>query len=550
MSILNKEWVLNYKRKPEESLWSALLASRDIQNPGSFFSNAEISDLHDPFLFPDMKKAVTRIQNAIRARERIIIYGDYDVDGISGTALLIHTLRFLGAEVSYRIPHRIQDGYGLHAKHVQELIDQKVQLLITVDLGISCPDEVSLAQKNDIDVILTDHHTTPLCGASLPSAFATLHPELAKKYPFKDLSGSGVAFKLASALLIATKNEDLIPALTDLASLGTVADCVTLTGENRIITKLGLSQMPKTKWDGLRAILKSAGVWGDQDFTSHTIGFQIGPRLNASGRIDNPYWALQTLLATGQESTQKAEKLESLNKERQELTRTIQEEAEAAIDTSQPILIASGKNWSSGIVGLIAGRLCEKHNKPTFILEDRDDTLIGSARSLSGFHAVHAIEKAAHLLESFGGHEQAAGFHLKKQNYSEFKDILLSHAEKFFRKTPLSPKLQVDLKLLPGEANLEHCERLATFAPFGQNNETPLFLMEDVQILDANPVGREGKHLKFTARFASELLEGIAFNFAQHASAFQTANKLLVHLEKNHWNGLTKPQLRLIDFAP
>ena len=537
MSILGKTWNLNYKRKPDESLWSALLTSRNIENPGQFFSKAEISDLHDPFLFPDMKKAVDRIKKAIRARERIVIYGDYDVDGISGSAILIHTLRFLGAEVSYRIPHRKEDGYGLHQKYIEELIDQKVALLITVDLGISCPDEIALAQKNNIDVILTDHHTTPLGGASLPKAFAILHPELAKAYPFKHLSGSGVAFKLASAL-----SPELIPTLTDLASLGTVADCVPLTGENRSIVKLGLAQMPKTKWDGLKAILQTAGTWNDQNFDTYTIGFQIGPRINASGRMDNPYWALQTLLSEGECAAQKSQRLESLNKERQLLTAQIQEDAETTIDLTAPILIASSKSWPSGLVGLIAGRLQEKHGKPAFILEDRGESLVGSARSYPGFHAVEALQQAAHILETFGGHEQAAGFHLKKENYEEFKKILLN------QKTPPKPQTQVDLELLPGEANLEHCERIASFAPFGEENQSPTFLLQNIRILDFRPVGQEERHLKFSASFGDEILEGIAFNFAPHTAALQKATSLLATLEKNEWNGLTKPQLKLIDF--
>lgn len=546
MSILGKEWVLKYKRQRDESLWAALLASRQIQNPGQFFSSASPEDLHDPFLFEDMQRAVARIQQAIHARERIVIYGDYDVDGISGASLLVHTLRFLGAEVSYRIPHRTTDGYGLHKKYIEELIAQKVSLLITVDLGISCAAEVDLAQKNDLDVIITDHHTVP---KNRPKAFATLHPLLSKSYPFKHLSGSGVAFKLASALLIAAKNEELIQTLTDLASLGTVADCVPLTGENRTIVKLGLKQMTQTRWDGLRAILKSAGVWGDQDFSSYTIGYQIGPRLNASGRIDNPYWAIQTLLAEGKEAEKKSQKLEQLNRERQDLTRAIQEEAEANLDLSKPIIIAEGEGWSSGIVGLIAGRIQEKFGKPTFILEDRGDTLIGSARSLPGFHAVEAIARAADLLESYGGHEQAAGFHMKKANYQEFKKILLDYAEKTLAANPVKAQLEVDLELFPGEISLEHVDKLNGFAPFGISNQRPTFLLQDTKILDFKPVGREESHLKFTAKFADEIIEGIAFNFAQHAEQLKDAKLLLINLERNIWNGTEKPQIKLIDFS-
>lgn len=544
MSILGKTWTLRYERKADESLWSALLVARSIENPGTFFSNASVSDLHDPFLFADMEKAVERLQKAINARERVVVYGDYDVDGLSGAALLIHTLRMLGAEVSYRIPHRREDGYGLHKKYVQELAEQKVSVLITVDLGISCKDEVALAQECGVDVIITDHHTIPQV---LPQAFATLHPKLDANYPFNELSGSGVAFKLACALLITTKNEDWIPYLTDLASLGTVADCVPLVGENRVLVKLGLTQMKNTRWEGLKTILKMAGSW-EKEFTSQTIGFQIGPRLNASGRLESPYWGLQALLADSATASEKCEKLEELNRQRQDMMGKIIEEAEAAVNLDDPVLIAAGP-WSSGVVGLVAGRLQEKHGKPVFILEDRGDSLVGSARSLPGFHCVDTLQKSAALLETFGGHEQAAGFHLKKENYQAFKTALLSHAAELFKKTPLERKLSIDLALTGPDLNLENCEKISKFAPFGIGNETPLFLLENVEILNIRPVGREGKHIKFDGKAAGKIFEGIGFQFGPHEAALQNATRLVVHLEKNEWQDRTSLQLRLVDFA-
>ncbi len=544
MSILGKSWELSHKRQADESLWAALLTARGIENPGQFFADASLADLHDPFLFDDMQKAVDRLQNAINARERIVIYGDYDVDGTSGSSILIHTLRFLGAEVSYRIPHRMKDGYGLHMKYVEELHKQGVSVLITVDCGISCPKEVAAAQELKMDVIITDHHTIP---EEQPPAFATIHPKLSKKYPFKKLSGSGVAFKLACALLIHSKNEDFIPKLTDLASLGTVADCVPLTGENRAIVKLGLKQMRHTEWDGLQAILESAGVWDQEQFTSETIGFQVGPRINASGRIDNPLWAMQALLSKGSEAREKSQKLEDLNKNRQEMTRTMMEEAEASLDLSQPLIIAEGVGWSSGIVGLIAGRLQEKYGKPAFILEDRGDSLVGSARSFPGFHAVTALRQAHDLMENYGGHEQAAGFHLKKENYAEFKKILQTYAKDFFKKTPVKSTLKVDFELQEGDFSLEKIDKVSTFAPFGIGNPSPLFLMKDVQIVNTRPVGKTGDHLKFTAKFQGQLHDGIAFRWGEHEDAFWQAKELLVHLEKNKWNGEEKVQLRLVD---
>jgi single-stranded-DNA-specific exonuclease len=540
-----KAWKIKHQRSANESLWQALLSAREIENPGDFFASASYDDLHDPFLFDDMQKAVDRIMKAIQSKERLVVYGDYDVDGTSGSAILIHTLRMLGGEVSYRIPHRRNDGYGLHNHFIEEVSEKGASVLITVDCGISCPEQVELANTKNLDIIITDHHTVP---EKLPEAFAILHPGLSPKYPFKHLAGSGVAFKLACGLLIHTNNEDFIPGLTDLASLGTVADCVPLQGENRSIVKLGLKQMLDTKWDGLKAILQSAGQWGQPEFTSETIGFQIGPRINASGRIDSPYWAMQALLSTGLEAMDKAMKLEQLNHARRELTRKIQEEAEAVIDSSQPLLMASHPEWPSGIVGLIAGRLQEKHGKPAFIMEERGEFVVGSARSLPGFHCVDAIKSSAHLLENFGGHRQAAGFRLKSDNLDDFVKSMQAYAADFFKNTPIELSLDVDLHLKEEDLSLESIDRLSSFAPYGIGNPMPLFVMETVEVMSSRPVGSTGDHLKFTIKFGDKIIDGIGFQFGKQQESFENAKDLVVELDINEWNGARKPQVKLVDF--
>ncbi|MBU0981450.1 single-stranded-DNA-specific exonuclease RecJ [Patescibacteria group bacterium] len=538
MSILGKTWQLKRERKPQESLWSALLASRQIEDPGHFFTKPTINDLCDPFLFPDMQKAVDRIIIAINSKERIIIYGDYDVDGGSGAALLIHTLRHLKAEVSYRIPNRLTEGYGLHSHYIEEFAKQNVKLLITVDLGISNLNEVDLANQNNIDVIVTDHHTVPSVS---PKAFAILHPQLAISYPFKHLSGSGVAFKLAQALLTATKNEDQIPTLTDLASLGTVADLVPLTGENRTIVKLGLDQMQSTKWDGLRAMTESL----NKEISTHTIGYIIGPRLNASGRMADPLWAIQTLLATGEEARRKSQKLTELNLERRHRTLEITEEADQAVDLSQPIIIQESPNWSAGVIGLIAGRLQEKHQKPVIILEDKGDELVGSVRSLPGFNAVKALDHVKELLEHYGGHEFAAGFRISRKNFDTFKQKLTTLAAA----SNYQAILEIDTTLNPEEITLETFDRIASFAPFGRGNETPTFLLQNVKILSAKPVGQDARHLRLTIKAGQQIISGIGFNFGPHAQSILSATALAVHLEKNEWQDRTEPQLKLVDFS-
>lgn len=543
MSILGKHWTLAYERPKGESLWTALTKSRAIENPGQFFSSASVDDLHDPFLFPDMQKAVDRIQRAIAARERVIVYGDYDVDGTSGSAILIHILRFLGAEVSYRIPHRIEDGYGLHNKYIDQCAEAGVSLLITVDCGISCAKEVEYGKQKKVDVIITDHHHIP---EQKPEAFALLHPELAPDYPFKHLAGSAVAFKLGCALLIASDNEDLIPGFVDLASLGTVADCVPLLGENRAIVKLGLKQMEQTKWNGLDCLIRQSGA--QAPFSSDTIGFQIGPRINASGRIDNPYWALKALIEEGESARQNSLKLEELNQMRRELTKQAQQEAEEGLDINAPLLITKGP-WSSGVVGLIAGRLQEAHSKPAFIIQDRGKILVGSARSLPGFHCVHALNQVKDLLVGYGGHEQAAGFSLLSENYAAFVQELQAYAQKQFAENPIQATLHADLHLQAEDFSIEAIQKMEAFAPFGIGNPRPLFWVKDAKVTEVRPVGSTREHLKFTVEIEGSEHSGIAFRFAQHEAKLWAATDLLVSMELNEWQGTVTPQLKLVDAA-
>lgn len=539
---MSQSWRLRYARKANESLWSALLSSRAISDPGQFFSDASLSDLHDPFLFEDMKKAAERLHHAVKTRQRIWVYGDYDVDGTSGASLLIHALRSLGAEVSYRVPHRLNEGYGLHKHYVDEAAQNKVAIIITVDCGISCKKEIDYAESLGINVIITDHHTVP---TAKPSAFSILHPQLSS-YPFKHLSGSGVAFKLAQALL---RDEKMIAALIDLASLGTVADCVPLIGENRSIVKLGLKQLAHTKWEGLRAILESSGNLYNTEFTTETIGFQIGPRINAAGRMDTPMWAIQTLLASGPAAKKFAKKLEELNHNRRNLTSKIFDEALRKINGEEEIIIAEGEGWSSGLVGLIAGKIQEKFSRPTLILDDRGDRLIGSARSVAGFNVIEAITRASALLEHFGGHEMAAGFKLKKSNYADFKKILTESAKTHFAKNPPQKKLELETELFAEDLNLESSDKIESFAPFGVGNPKPVFLLQNAEIINLKTIGKNAEHLKFSLKFGQKIHSGVAFKMAPEAANLQNSKKLAVQLEKNEWQGRADLQVKLVDFA-
>jgi single-stranded-DNA-specific exonuclease len=547
MSLFGKKWTILYERKPNENLWSALSLARGIEDAGDFFADTEIDDLSSPFLFKNMQKAVERIFAAIKNGERIAIYGDYDVDGISGTAILLHTLNFLGAKVTYRIPSRLDEGYGLHAKYVEELATQDVKLLITVDTGIACANEIALARSRGMDTIVTDHHAIPKNFTVDFSAFAILHPLEDASYPHKHLSGSAVAFKLAAALLSASKNMDFIKSLTDLAALGIVADCVPLTGENRKIVKLGLKQMATTKWDGLKEILKLANVWDKQNFSAFTIGFQVSPRLNASGRMDSPYWALQTLLATGEEAAKKGEKLEQFNRLRRSTTEKACAEAEQMAPQDDLLIIAESPTWSSGILGLVAGKVLESRGRPAFIMEDKGDELVGSVRSLSGFNAVEALNAVAEHLTHFGGHELAAGFRLKKENLAAFKEALLTHAKTVHEASPFIPTLKIDTTLTHEDLTLETMEKLGTFAPFGQGNPNPILLIKDVKILDTRKLGKDGTHLRCTLKIGPQTQTFMAFGLAHLEPQIKSAKHFVVTLEKGSWQGEERIEMKLVD---
>jgi single-stranded-DNA-specific exonuclease len=564
MSLFGKTWNILQERSADKSLLETVFDAREIPDSLNFFKTPTLADLHDPFLFKDMQKAVDRIIEAIHARERIVIYGDYDVDGTSGSALLVHTLRFLCAQVSYRVPHRLNDGYGLHNKYVEELAEKNVAIIITVDCGISCIKEVDLANQLGVDVIITDHHTIPVktpnpaqpeeTELNPPKAFALIHPDLSPDYPFKKLAGSGVAFKLACALLKQTKNEDMIAKITDLASLGTVADCVPLIGENRMLLKLGLKQMHQTEWDGLQAILDSAGH--KDAITSQTIGFQIGPRINAAGRMDTPMWAIQTLVSEGQQARDLSSKLTMLNELRRSATTQALEEAEQQVDPEDSLLIASGP-WSKGIVGLLAGRIQDRNQKPCFILQDEGETMTGSARSMPGFHCVKALDQVKDILVGYGGHAQAAGFHLKAKDYPEFKKRLNAFAKEEFEENPLVIKQDVDCLLQGEEISLQTLRELSPLAPHGIGNPSPTFLIENFKIVSHRLVGGDKSHLSFQLQFNAPQassqsrppapIRGIAFRWAEHLDAFLKAKQMLVQIDSQIWQGEERLQIRPLD---
>jgi single-stranded-DNA-specific exonuclease len=546
MSLLGKKWVFQ---------------GRDLASVLDHDLDDDSVTFHDPFLMKDMKKGVERLKTAIESQERIIIFGDYDVDGISGTALLVQTLRELGANVSYRLPTR-QDGYGINPKWIDTFIDLEIGVLITVDCGISNFDEIQTATNNGIDVIITDHHTVP---EKIPNAYAILHPNLPDDtYPFHVLAGSAVAYKLAVALMHDIRGVDAARdwalKCADLASLGTVADCVALKGENRWIVKRGLEQMRETNWEGLKILLKNAGVEKITGHDSDVIGFRIGPRINAAGRLETPVYSLQLLLNENGAGQGLAQKLEDLNQIRRQMVEDAMVEAEAQIEANslleKNILIAWSADWPAGIIGLIAARLSEKYNRPAIILEDRGPELVASCRSPESFNVVNALKAAKDHLERYGGHAGAAGFTVLKDKLDPFVEAVQAYADKTLEGVDLTPILPIDFEISLTDITLGLARQLATLEPFGMGNPRPLFIMKGVNPKQLQTVGQEHRHLRFQVQNGPQRVSAIAFRFGEHYATLQTAifeNKrsvdVVFEIERNVWNGRERVQIKVVDMG-
>lgn len=552
MSVLGKKWLIKNDDN-QKTVFERLMENRGFEDLDS------LSDFHDPYLFNEMEKAVQRIDKAVKNQERVIVFGDYDVDGISGTAILVHILKKIGANVSYRLPNRLNDGYGLSLKFIDEFIEKNINLVITTDCGISCHSEVAKANEHNIDVIITDHHTVP---ETPPAAFAILHPKIPNSnYPFKELTGAGVALKLAHALikryLPETEQQSYLHSLLDLATLGTIADLGSLKGENRLIVTHGLTALTNTKWVGLKKIKELASLKEGTKINAINIGFQLAPRINAAGRIGDPYTALSLLLQEeeNEKVTQLGDKLESLNKERQAMTEQAMKEAEQIFlnkENLPHILIAYNTNWHVGILGLVAGKLAEKYGRPAIIMQDFGDTLVASARSPQYFNIVEALTKAKHHLVSFGGHAQAAGFNMEKAKLMDFTAEISEIASNILQHTELKTILEIDCQLSGEEISLQLLEKIEKLQPFGVDNRKPTFVMKNIEPYFINKVGQDGNHMKFTIKNGNQKFPVIAFRMGPFAEQLRKHRKidLVFQLELHSWNEREFIQLQALDFRP
>lgn len=497
------------------SIFAGLLINRGLDTAPACdkFLNCKKSDLHDPFKLKDIKKAAARVKKAIDEGERIMVYGDYDVDGITAVAILVTFLKKQGAKIDWYLPNRLQEGYGLNLEAAKFIKSKKVSLLITVDCGTTDKEEIDFLNARGIDTIIIDHHE--IQKECIPSAFALINPlQEGCNYPFKDLSGAGLAYKFVCALSgdPAHKNEDFL----DLVALGTVADMVSQVGENRVLTRLGLPRLSNTSRAGLRALMEVAGL-NARDIEAEHIGFILGPRINASGRIGSPDIALKLILTEDKaEASELAEVLNQENSFRQRLQEGIFKEAVSKIEgevnfKDQKILVVWGTDWHPGVIGVVASKLADRFYRPAIVLNVQEDLAKGSGRSIENFHLFNALYSCRGLLKNFGGHEAACGVTMSTSNLEQFRDSINKVALKTLDPKDLIPRIDVDMELPLSSLNKRLIGEMDMLGPFGVGNPQPLFMSGGLKVKDEpSQFGRAG--LKMWVTDKTTTCEAVCFN--------------------------------------
>lgn len=494
-------------------------------------------------------EAVTRIRWAIHKKEPIAIYGDYDVDGVTATALLTEILQALGAEVEGYIPNRFDEGYGLNNVALDDLHNQGKRLIITVDCGIRSPAEVEHAKNLGMDIIITDHHHP---GDELPIASSIINPkQMEDTYPYKELAGVGLAYKLASAVV--GQEVSLIENSLDLVALGTVADLAPLIGENRALVRSGLKHLREPHRQGLRSLIGVTRLTASR-ITARDIGYVLGPRLNAAGRLDTAYTALELLLARNVQLAAKlAQMLEIQNRERQMITRQVQEHAEEQVLASDPdafLLFAVDPSYNVGVVGLAASRLTERYYRPSIVSHQGDEFTRGSCRSIPEFHITDALDQCADLLEHHGGHAAAAGFTISNQRLPEFIERLKLIAADQLSDQDLRPMVRADVELPLSDLKPEILDYLAWLEPTGKGNPQAKFVSRDIFVTKHRKVGKDGSHLKLTVSDRQITYDAIAFRQGHWADKLPPRVDLLYTFEKNVYQNRENLQLNVVDLKP
>ncbi|PWU68374.1 single-stranded-DNA-specific exonuclease RecJ [Gracilibacillus dipsosauri] len=536
---------LPYSTIVKQLLWQrGLKSEKEIHD----FLQPNLENLHDPSLFSTIESAVNRVEKAIELGESILVYGDYDADGVTSTTVMVEALREKGAMCDYYIPNRFTEGYGPNKAAFQEIHRQGFQLIITVDNGIAGTEEIAYANELGMDVIITDHHEVQ---EELPDALAIIHPKCAEDYPFKELAGVGVAFKFATQLLGYFPKKFL-----DLVAIGTIADLVPLVGENRVLVSYGLKEMATTERIGLQALKKQCSI--DGQVTEEDIGFRIGPRLNAVGRLQDANIAVDLLLATDQEEAEElVQYVQELNKERQKIVANIAEEAIELLEQSgnteeMDVLVVAKEGWNQGVLGIVASRLVQTYHRPAIVLaiDPELETAKGSARSIEGFDLFKNGMEHKDLFTHFGGHAQAAGMTLPRKNIEPLRKALDQQAKTILTEEDFKPQLKIDATIPLKDIDIAVIKELEQLAPFGMNNPKPNLHIEATPI-ELRQIGATKNHLKVKLEQAGTVMDGIGFGLGAFFHQLSKESKLeaVVELQINEWNGIRKPQVFLKDLA-
>jgi len=571
-------------------LVAQVLLNRGVREPADCqdFLRPSFKCLHDPYLIPGLEKASERIARAVRERQRIVIYGDYDVDGITATAILWHAIRVLGGTCEFYIPHRIDEGYGLNAEAIKQICDAGAQLIVSVDCGVTAVEQAEIARERGVDLIVTDHHewheavnegatgdaglgrrTPGVTGRTprLPECYAVVHPRLPGEgapYPNPHLCGAGVAFKLAWGVGMAVSgasrvSEDFRRFLleaTALAALGTIADVVPLVGENRILAHFGLGGLKASRLVGIQALIASAGLTG-QRLDSFHVGFLLAPRLNACGRMGHARLAADLLITDDVEkANQIASYLEQQNRQRQAIERKILDQALDHITAGKwdgdgkSAIVLGDETWHAGVIGIVASRIVDRFYRPTIMVALNNGHGQGSGRSIAGFHLARALEACAGHLEAFGGHEMAAGLKLQTTQFEDFRASFCEHAKQTIGKDMLIPQLKLDSLADVSQMSPALVTDLQRLAPFGHGNRRPVLCFRGVEV-SAPPrrVGRTGEHLQLHVRQDGRFIKCIAFGFGEHYDHLEVGARIDLAVEPtlNEYNGAASVELEIKD---
>lgn len=547
-----REFVNKYGISP---ILAVVLLNRGLSNEDSLknYLKKPLDSIYNPMLLPNMEEATERIKKAVEKKEKITIYGDYDADGVTSTAILYSFLSELGADVSYYIPDRLTEGYGLNIKAVNKLSKSGTKLIITVDCGIVSSGEVQLAKAQGMDVIITDHHTPQ---EKLPETIV-VHPNLPQsEYPFKSLAGVGVAFKLilGLGLKLGMKSSDVFNKYVAIAAIGTISDIVPLQDENRVIVDRGIKALKVTKNFGLTSLMELSGVTREL-LTTTSVAFGITPRINASGRLSSANDAVEMLLAkTSEEGYEKALQLDSLNRKRQAVEKEIFDQALSQINAdcnfdAKKVIVLSGEDWHEGVIGIVAAKICDKFYKPCIVLSRKNGIATGSARSIPRFNIFDALTSCEDLLTKFGGHSQAAGLSLSESDIDAFSEKINKYAKSVLKEEDMIRSIELDCRLNPSDITLKTAESLNILEPLGAENEKPIFSLCNATILNITKIGAEGKHLRLVIGGSGKTINAVGFGMGEYADYLKQNDIIDVafNLDINDFKGTKSVQLILKD---